>query len=492
MGRLLTIRSLLSTVALVPLALFAMLPARHAASQTWTGAGANSAWSTAENWSSGAPLVSSATTAVVFDGSSSLQLSNVLSGSYIVKSLTFTAGQTTAVTISTTNTQPLVVASGTVVSSAAGAHRFVGSNGGSGAAADWRFTGGSGSAYTFDIADGSSFEVAGRFSNINSGTSGSTTNRLFTKTGGGTLILAGDNGGSGSWNFSGGRFTVAQGAVRLTVANALGNSGDAYTVSPGGSLEFSFPGTAAAIGQVTGSHIVSGSGVAGAGALRTLSGTVTLTGGAGSIALPAAAAFGVDSGKMTVGHVMSGVGSLTKVGAGVLQLNSAANSYSGGTLVSDGLLIVSNSTAIGPGPLTIQGGSLDILASGAGDLALGAAAPFTMTSGTLNLLLGTVFDRILGSGGATFATPGGTLALDVTGTGFDYAAGYQIFSGFSSGTAAGVAISGYDTSAYTALLSDSGLLSFSAVPEPASLAMVGLATAASAHYLSRRRRHRRC
>jgi hypothetical protein len=31
-----------------------------------------------------------------------------------------------------------------VVSSAAGDHRFVGSNGGSGAAADWRFTGGSG------------------------------------------------------------------------------------------------------------------------------------------------------------------------------------------------------------------------------------------------------------------------------------------------------------------------------------------------------------
>jgi hypothetical protein len=256
-------RSPLLSGAIIPLVMVAILPPRHAVSQTWTGAGANSGWSTAENWSSNAPLVSSATTTVVFDGSSSLQLSNVLSGSYIVKSLSFTAGQTSAVTISTTNTQPLVVASGTVVSSAAGDHRFVGSNGGSGAAADWRFTGGSGSAYTFDIADGSSFEVAGRFSNINSGTSGSTTNRLFTKTGGGTLILAGDNGGSGSWNFSGGRFTVAQGAVRLKVASALGNSGNAYTVSPGGSLEFLFPGNAA-IGQTTGTHIVSGSGVAGA------------------------------------------------------------------------------------------------------------------------------------------------------------------------------------------------------------------------------------
>jgi autotransporter-associated beta strand protein len=485
-SRLIT-RSALHAGVLMLTAWAMCVPARDAASQTWTGAGANNLWTTAENWSSGVPLVSSATTAVVFDGSSSLQLSNVLSASTTIKSLNFTVGQTAAVTISTTNTQPLVVASGTVVSSAAGDHRFVGSNGGSGAAADWRFTGGSGSAYTFDIADGSSFEVAGRFSNINSGTSGSTTNRLFTKTGGGTLILAGDNGGSGSWNFSGGRFTVAQGAVRLKVASALGNSGDAYTVSPGGSLEFFFPGNAA-IGQTTGSHIVSGSGVAGGGALRTVSGTVTLTGGLGSIALPAAAAFGVDAGKMTVGHVMSGVGSLTKVGAGTLQLNSASNSYSGGTLVSDGLLIVSNSTAIGPGPVTVQGGALDILASGAGDLALGAGASFTMTSGTLNLLLGTVFDRILGSGGATFATPGGTLALDVTGTGFDYASSYQVFAGFTSGTTAGVAISGYDTAAYNASLSDSGLLSFSAVPEPASLALVGLASAASAYGVLKRRR----
>jgi fibronectin-binding autotransporter adhesin len=486
MGRLFRTRpSVIAGAAILP-TMLAVLPAREAASQTWTGGGANNAWSTAENWSSGAPLVSSATTGVVFDGSSSLQLSNVLSGSYIVKSLTFTAGQTSAVTISTTNTQPLVVASGTVVSSAAGSHRFAGSNGGSGAAADWRFTGGTGSSYAFDIAEGSAFEIVGRFSNINSGTSGSTTNRQFTKIGNGTLILAGDSGGSGSWNFSGGRFTVAQGAVRLTVASALGNSGNPYTVSPGGALEFSFPGNAA-IGQTTGSHIVSGSGVAGAGALRTLSGTVTLTGGAGSISLPAAAAFGVDTGKMTVGHVMSGVGSLTKVGAGILQLNSAANSYGGGTLVSDGLLIVSNSTAIGSGPVTVQGGALDILASGAGDLALGAGASFTMTSGTLNLLLGTVFDRILGSGGATFATPGGTLALDVTGTGFDYAASYQVFAGFASGAASGVAISGYDTAAYSASLSDSGLLSFAAVPEPGSLAVVSLASATMALCFLRRR-----
>ena len=488
-SRLIT-RSALHAGVLMLTAWAMCVPARDAASQTWTGAGANNLWTTAENWSSGVPLVSSATTAVVFDGSSSLQLSNVLSASTTIKSLNFTVGQTAAVTISTTNTQPLVVASGTVVSSAAGDHRFVGSNGGSGAAADWRFTGGSGSAYTFDIADGSSFEVAGRFSNINSGTSGSTTNRLFTKTGGGTLILAGDNGGSGSWNFSGGRFTVAQGAVRLKVASALGNSGDAYTVSPGGSLEFSFPGSAS-IGQTTGSHIVSGSGVAGGGALRTLSGTVTLTGGAGSIALPAAAAFGVDAGKMTIGHVITGTGSLTKVGAGILQLNSGSNSYGGGTLVSDGLLIVSNSTAMGPGPLTIQGGGLDILASGAGDLSLGAGVPFTMTSGSVNLLLGTAFDRVLGSGGAGFSISGGTLALDVSGTGFDYANSYQVFAGFSNGSVSGLAINGYDAASYTAALSNGGLLSFSAVPEPTSLVLVGLPAAMTA-YLGLRRRVHRC
>jgi autotransporter-associated beta strand protein len=325
---------------------------------------------------------------------------------------------------------------------------------------------------------------------MNSGTSGSTTNRLFTKTGGGTLILAGDNAGSGAWNFSGGRLTVAQGAVRLTVAGALGQSANPYTVSPGGALEFSFPGTAS-IGQTSGAHIVSGSGVAGTGALRTVSGTVTLTGGAGSISLPAAAAFGVDTGKMTIGHVITGTGSLTKVGAGILQLNSGSNSYGGGTLVSDGLLIVSNSTAMGPGPLTIQGGGLDILASGAGDLSLGAGVPFTMTSGSVNLLLGTAFDRVLGSGGAGFSISGGTLALDVSGTGFDYANSYQVFAGFSSGSVSGLAINGYDAASYTAALSNGGLLSFSAVPEPTSLVLVGLPAAMTAYLGLRRRVHRR-
>ena len=56
-----------------------------------------------------------------------------------------------------------------------------------------------------------------------------------------------------------------------------------------------------------------------------------------------------------MGGVISGSGSLTKLGSGILAL-SAANSYSGPTLVVGGTLLV-NSSQAGSGEVTVQAGA---------------------------------------------------------------------------------------------------------------------------------------
>jgi autotransporter-associated beta strand protein len=445
---------------------------QSARAETWTGTGANALWTTGDNWDTLAAPGAGA--AILFDGSSSLQLNNTMGAAFTVNSLTFGPAQTAAVTINTVNTAALTFNPGTILNVSAGNHRFLGSNGGSGTSADWAFTTASvGTPYVFSVASGASFEIAGRFA------SGGTS-RTYNKIGGGTLILAGNNGGSGSWNYnSGGRFNVAEGVLRLASTAALGNTSNPYSVSNGAVLEFAGPAaTTVTHNQSGGAHTVAGTGINGGGALRNVSGNTTLTGGgAGSINLVADSSFGVDADKLTVGLKITGVGSLTKVGAGVLQLNSAANDYAGGTIVSAGTLIANNSSALSTGNVTVNGGLLEILSSGAGTLTLGSGANFSMTDGSVGLLLGTSFDRIMASGGGAFSITGGSLSLDVSGAGFDYNDSYAVFSGFSSGSVSGLAFFGHDNANYTPTLSDSGVLSFALVPEPstAALAVLGLA-----------------
>lgn len=55
---------------------------------------------------------------------------------------------------------------------------------------------------------------------------------------------------------------------------------------------------------------------------------------------------------------IGGAGSLTKNGSSVLTLNTA-NSYSGGTFFNSGTLNINSSTALGSGPVTFAGGTID-------------------------------------------------------------------------------------------------------------------------------------
>lgn len=81
---------------------------------------------------------------------------------------------------------------------------------------------------------------------------------------------------------------------------------------------------------------------------------------------------------------IAGAGKLTKKGTGALHL-TGNNSYTGGTLVEDGVLVAESSYALGNGEVYVIGGRLDIT-SPAG---LKVASAFTQIAGATNLLIST-------------------------------------------------------------------------------------------------------
>jgi autotransporter-associated beta strand protein len=69
--------------------------------------------------------------------------------------------------------------------------------------------------------------------------------------------------------------------------------------------------------------------------------------------------FDVRSGSLIVGSNLSGPGSLTKIGNGLLAL-SGSNSYAGGTNVTFGTLQLASSASLASGPVTVGAGTLDL------------------------------------------------------------------------------------------------------------------------------------
>jgi fibronectin-binding autotransporter adhesin len=208
-----------------------------------------------------------------------------------------------------------------------------------------------------------------------------TTTGTLTKNGTGYATLSGNSTFTGAT-------AINNGVLEIQNGNALGTSAGGVTVAAGATLALS--------GNITSAETpvtLNGVGYGSSGALRSLSGTNTLSGT--SIVLASSSLVGVDTGTLTVSGVVSGAAgmNLTKVGTGTLVL-SGANTYSGATAINEGTVQISSDARLGTAPA----------AATAGQLTFNGGTLATTTTMTLNTNRGVA----LATGGGTFDTLTGT------------------------------------------------------------------------------------
>ncbi|ENQ4101275.1 fibronectin-binding autotransporter adhesin ShdA [Salmonella enterica] len=238
---------------------------------------------------------------------------------------------------------------------------------------------------TFTLGDNETFEVTSELSKV-SPVPGGWDGETLTKEGDGTLILSNTANDYGNTNINGGTLSANDAA-------ALG-SGDVAIAENAklelgqGTLDNNVTGGGQIIKSGSGDLIVTGD--------NTYSGGTTITGGmltadhADSLGTGAIANNGVlQVGEGELENTLSGSGSLVKTGMGKLTL-SGDNTYSGGTTIADGVLIVANVNALG-------GGDVD----NAGTLKLDAEGEFNLANVTTQ------------SGATTELAKGTTLNVDL-------------------------------------------------------------------------------
>ncbi len=221
----------------------------------------------------------------------------------------------------------------------------------------------------------------------------------------------------------------------VTISGAIGQSGQGYvlTVTGGGTLILTGNNSFARTVQASGTLAVSNSSAIGPGALALNGGTFAASGGpvtiSNAVTVGGTVTVGNSSGALTFSGAVSltgnrtvntgsaanvtlsgvvgqsgGTYSLTVGGSGTLLLSNS-NTYGGGTVLTVGTLQISSSASLGTGALTLKGGTL-----------AGSSGPVTLTSAVTlggNATLG-------GSNGLTFVgamTLTGNRMLTVTDTG---------------------------------------------------------------------------
>ena len=218
--------------------------------------------------------------------------------------------------------------------------------------------------------------------------------------GGANSSIGKSSNAASSLVLNGGTLRYTGGTISTDRQFTLTGSGGGFDASGSGPLTFS--STTAVVYSGTGS--------------RTLSLTGSYTG------LNTLAAYIADSGTGSV--------ALAKSGAGTWVLSNS-NSYTGGTVVSSGSLVVSSANALGTGTTTVNGGTLSYPL-----YSPGVASTIVNNGGTMALSLGGAngfttanLDTIF-SGTATVLNAGATVALDTTNYGGAFTYGSVLSGGF--------------------------------------------------------------
>ena len=331
--------------------------------------------------------------------------------------------------------------------------------------------------------------------------------------GNGTLANVTVLSGGATINSNGYNVSIDQ-AITAGVGNGLSTltvnvTGSGYIVAPYVQITDATGTGASAFAKINSAGQVTSIVVTNAGQNYSSTPTITLQGGNGSAA--------------TANYTLASVtgGGLTKTGNGTLTL-SAANTYTGNTMISGGTLLISATGSLANSPLINNNAVFDVsavsgfalasgqsltgngtvngaLSIGGGTLAIGNSFGAMTFNNNLTLTgnstsnfevndwtLGN-YDLALGRGSSQIASFGGILNVAFA-SGFNMLGSVKIFdfesynSSFTTKNFTGLA------SGFTAEFDDAtGLLSVSAVPEPSTWAL--LAFSLTAVLLIRRRRN---
>jgi len=283
------------------------------------------------------------------------------------------------------------------------------------------------------------------------------------KNGGGSLTLTGSNSFSGGLTLDPGTVSINGDAALgdptgiatwgglsanvIFVANSTLQALGSFALAPNRNIAIGAGATATF--DTSGNTLTIGGPISGPGALAVIgSGTLLLTNSetfsGGTTIGPATLQLGnggsagwlnggiVDNGLLVFDHSgstsfsagISGSGSVQLAGSGQLSLGGA-NTYTGNTTVSVGMLVLGNPTALQDSTLVLSGGSLNLSNFSATLGGLGGTGSLALGSGTLTVGgngNATTYSGSLSGGGALVKIGGGILAL--TGS-----------SSFSGGTA---------------------------------------------------------
>ncbi|WP_181011686.1 autotransporter-associated beta strand repeat-containing protein [Bosea psychrotolerans] len=448
----------LTTGVIVGLMLFQ--PDVAQAQQVWAGPGND--WNTATNWSAPADVPDTAGETAVFQGAiapAALAISASTSVGGITydagaQGYTITVGNTLSMAGSVTNnsgvTQNFVISpsQGLVFGGAADAgtnvvYTTAGNGGisfqGTGSAAAASFVlGAAGNIFIQTASAVSLGELSGGSSSrvlatlvgatltigaLNTSTTfagsiqeGGGVGLTVTKTGTGTLTL-GDAGGASNYT---GLTTISQGVLNIQAATALGTAAAGTVVASGAALELQ-GGITIASEALT----LNGTGVAGGGALRNVSGTNTYGGAitlgsnasivsaANGLALTGGVALGANTLTFGGGAINVTTAGITGAGAVVvgsgLVLIDAAGAYVGGTTIATGATAATSvAGGFGTGTITLAGGTLGsnaVAVTIANAISLSASSFVSVQASQALTLTGGI---ALGANTLSFSGPGQT------------------------------------------------------------------------------------
>ncbi|NTW52672.1 MAG: filamentous hemagglutinin N-terminal domain-containing protein, partial [Chlorobiaceae bacterium] len=265
--------------------------------------------------------------------------------------------------------------------------------------------------------------------------------------GGGTLTKV----DSGTWTLTGantytGGTTISAGTLVIGGSGTLGGGNYAGNISNTGSFIYNSSANQTLSGVISGSGSLTQSGTS----TLTLTGINTYGGGttisAGTLSIGAGGTVGAISGNITdnaslvfnrsnaytYGGVITGSGSLTKLGGGILTL-TGNNGYTGNTYITGGTLQVGNggtTGTLGTGAVTTDA---TLVFNWSGDVSLGTLAPYAGAiggTGNIKALIGGNFtvDRAItltGSSSTIMLTAGVNVAAG-TSTGGDVTLGSTV------------------------------------------------------------------